>query len=141
MKPIFIFLLGTILCGTAQAALQAEDGVPASSGVFTTEQAARGAQLYQSKCASCHNTDLSGGGTSPALVGSDFSAAWSGKPVAALFTSIHTTMPSDHPRTLSEQQVADLVAFLLKVNGFPPGKTELPANTDRLKTILIDDSQ
>jgi hypothetical protein len=49
-------------------------------------------------------------------------------------------MPTDHPGTLSTQQVADLIAFLLKVNRFPAGNSELPANADRLKTILIDNA-
>jgi hypothetical protein len=47
-------------------------------------------------------------------------------------------MPSDHPGTLTPQQVVDLVAFLLKANNYPAGKTELPESSDLLKTILID---
>lgn len=141
MKPIFAFLLGTIIYGTNLVGLHAQASTPASSGVYSTEQAVRGGNLYQSKCSSCHIDDLSGGGTSPALAGPDFTATWSGRPVAALFNSIHTSMPSDHPGTLTAKQTADLVAFLLKVNKFPPGKTELPDNADRLKSILIDDVQ
>lgn len=140
MKPSFTFLLGTTIFGAAIAGIHAQAGTSASSGVYTTEQAARGAELYQSKCSLCHGDELSGGGTSPALAGPDFAAAWSGRPLAALFNSIHTSMPTDHPGTLSTQQVADLIAFLLKVNRFPAGNSELPANADRLKTILIDNA-
>jgi mono/diheme cytochrome c family protein len=141
MKMIFFFLLVTIIIGAAPPGLHAQASTPASSGVYTTEQAARGREFYEAKCSSCHGNDLSGGGTSPGLVGPDFTAKWSGRPVAALFNSIHTSMPSDHPGTLSTQEVVDLIAFLLKVNSFPAGKTELPVNSDRLKSILIDSDQ
>jgi mono/diheme cytochrome c family protein len=141
MKLIFPFLLVAIISGTALVRLHAQASTLASSGVYTTEQAARGSESYQSKCSSCHGTDLSGGGTSPGLAGPDFTAKWSGRPVAALFSSIRTSMPSDHPGTLTTQQVVDLIAFLLKVNSFPAGKSELPGNTDRLKLILIDGDQ
>jgi mono/diheme cytochrome c family protein len=141
MKLFFTFLLATIIGGAVLVTLHAQASTPASSGVYTTEQAARGSEFYQSKCSSCHGNDLSGGGTSPGLAGPDFTAKWSGRPVAALFDSIHTSMPSDHPGTLTTQQVVDLIAFLLKANSFPAGKIELPGNADRLKTILIDSDQ
>ena len=141
MKPVLVFLLSSILCWAAVVRINAQASTTASSGIYTMEQAARGGEIYQSKCSSCHVEDLSGGGTSPALAGPDFAATWSGRPVSALFNSIHTSMPSDHPGSLTTQQVADLVAFLLKVNKYPAGKTELPGNADRLKFILIDDAE
>ena len=141
MNRRFAIFLGTLLCGVVPVAVHAQSGKQASSGVYTAEQATRGAALYQSKCAECHGPDLAGGGTSPALVGSDFSTSWSGKPVATLFNAIHTSMPSDRPGSLTLQQTADVVAFLLKVNSYPAGKTELPTDADRLKSILIDSIQ
>ena len=138
MKPIFAFLLGIMTCGAAPGRLHAQAGSPASSGIYTTQQAARGSALYQSKCSSCHGDDLSGGGTSPALAGPDFLANWTGQPVAALLDRIRKTMPADRPDTLTAQQAVDLVAFLLRANRFPAGKTELPADVDRLQHILID---
>jgi mono/diheme cytochrome c family protein len=139
MKLIFVLMLGMILCGAAApAAMYAQAGAPASSGVYTTQQATRGSALYQSKCASCHNADLSGTGTAPALAGSDFLSNWVSRPVAALFSIIRASMPSDQPGTLTAQQTADLIAYLLKANQFPAGKAELPADADRLKNIAID---
>ncbi len=138
MRPIFALLLGVAICGGVSNVVHAQDSTPASSGVYTEQQAARGSALYQSKCASCHGADLSGGGTSPALAGPDFLANWTGRPVAALFDTIHKTMPADQPGTLTTQQAADLIAFLLRANRFPAGKTELPADTVHLKHILMD---
>jgi S-disulfanyl-L-cysteine oxidoreductase SoxD len=140
VKLFLTLLLGTIVCGTALIALHAQDNASTSSGVYTTQQADRGKAIYQSKCSTCHGDDLSGGGTSPALAGPDFEGKWTGRPVAALYNSIHTSMPSDQPGTLSAQQTSDLIAFLLKANKFPAGKTELPADINHLKSILIDDA-
>jgi mono/diheme cytochrome c family protein len=136
VKPIFALFL--ICAAAAPGGLYAQTGTPASSGVYTTEQASRGAALYQSKCSTCHGADLAGDGTSPALAGPDFTSNWTGQPLAALFDKIHTSMPADQPGTLTEQQTADLIAFLLRSNKFPAGQTELPAVSDRLKQILFD---
>jgi len=120
--------------------LRAQGSVSASPGVYTTAQAARGGALFQSKCATCHNADLSGSGTAPPLAGPDFLANWVGQPLWALFDSIHTSMPSDDPGTLGAQQVADLVAFLLSSNRYPAGQTEIPTDPDHLKHIPFDNA-
>ena len=140
VKPIFASLLGIMVFGVAPRALHAQDGTPASSGVYTTPQAARGADLYQSKCSTCHGPELAGDGTAPPLAGPVFVGHWGGQPVASLFDYIHTSMPSDQPGTLSDHEVADLIAFLLRSSKFPAGHTELPAVPDQLNAIVIDDA-
>ena len=35
-------------------------------------------------------------------------------------------MPLDAPGSLSREAVADVVAFILRENGFPPGAADLP---------------
>jgi len=42
------------------------------------------------------------------------------------------------PGTLSRQQNADIVAYLLSFNQFPAGKTELAKDTDILKQIRFE---
>jgi hypothetical protein len=44
-------------------------------------------------------------------------------------------MPEGRPGTLSRQQNADILAYMLSVNQFPAGKTELQKDTDRLRQI------
>jgi S-disulfanyl-L-cysteine oxidoreductase SoxD len=138
MKPNFAVLFGILACAAIPGALHAQSSPSASSGVYTAAQATRGGALFQSKCASCHNADLSGSGTAPALAGPDFLANWVGQPIAALFDSIHTSMPSDNPGTLSTQQVADLIAFILSSNQYRAGQTEIPTDADQLKHIPFD---
>lgn len=138
MKPIFAFLLGAMVYGAASSGLHAQTGTPASSGVYTVEQAARGAALYQAKCGTCHGAELAGDGTNPALAGPDFLSNWTGQPITAVFDKIQISMPADQPGSLTAQQTADVLAFLLKSNRYPAGQTELPAVSDRLKQILFD---
>ena len=37
-------------------------------------------------------------------------------------------MPPDRPGALSDKVYADLVAYILSVNGYKPGKQELPTD-------------
>jgi hypothetical protein len=46
-------------------------------------------------------------------------------------------MPQDKPGTLSRPQTADLIAYILNVNGAPAGQVELPADVEALKMIKI----
>jgi hypothetical protein len=51
-----------------------------------------------------------------------------------LFDRIKTTMPGDAPGSLTGEQCADILAFLLSKDGFPAGQTEL-ATGPALKNI------
>jgi hypothetical protein len=44
-------------------------------------------------------------------------------------------MPQDNPQSLTREQVADLISFILKSNRVPAGQTDLPAQTELLRTI------
>jgi len=46
-------------------------------------------------------------------------------------------MPNDKPGKLSRGQYADIVAYLLELNGFTAGKTPLPSDDEKLKQIKI----
>ena len=85
-------------------------------GVYTSAQANRGQGLYDKKCASCHQNDLAGGGdeAAAALRGADFFAQWNKKSVGDIYKTIGEGMPKDAPSSLTGEEVADLVAFILK---------------------------
>ena len=104
-------------------------------GVYTLAQAKRGA-LKSGLCTSCHGDGFVGG-MAPELAGEPFLARWEGRSVADLFDLIRLTMPDDDPGALPREQYADLIAYILAVNKFPEGRTEIGIAIDPLKTIRI----
>jgi mono/diheme cytochrome c family protein len=92
-------------------------------GVYSEEQSKRGRSTYDEKCASCHD----GGTMGPELWGDPFLEQWENKYVGAFFTRIQTTMPEEAPGTLSENEVLDIIAYVLKTNGFPAGDKAIPS--------------
>lgn len=107
-------------------------------GVYTQKQADRGQPLYNKHCASCHADTLMGGEMSPPLVGGEFLSNWNGLSLGDLFERIRTTMPQNNAGKLTREVNADITAYILSVNKFPSGKTELPHATEFLKEIRID---
>ena len=105
--------------------------------VYTTAQAGRGETSYAKTCARCHGASLGGGDESPALTGGNFLGNWNGLPLSDLQTRIKTTMPSDSVGVYDMKLVTDVMAFLLKSNGFPAGAVELSTATDSLKDIML----
>jgi S-disulfanyl-L-cysteine oxidoreductase SoxD len=107
-------------------------------GVYTEEQAKRGEPLYRKECASCHGDMLTGGESAPPLSGAAFLANWNGLTVGDLFDRIRKTMPLTAPGRITRQQDADILSFMLSVNKFPPGKTELYRQSEMLKEIRFE---
>ena len=108
-----------------------------NDAVFTAEQAKRGEVLYQFICATCHGAALTGIEAAPPLAGATFTASWTGSPLSDLFERIKVSMPQDKPGSLSRQQTADVVAYILSFNKAPAGQTELPGDAEVLKAINI----
>lgn len=105
--------------------------------VFTVEQAGRGETTYAKTCARCHQASLGGADEAPALTGSAFMGSWNGQTLHSLHDRIKTTMPTDTPGTYSRQEIADVIAYMLKFNQFPAGKAELPTGDEELKAITF----
>ena len=101
----------------------------AQSGIFTPAQAEHGASIVQQKCGACHGDNLQGGQEAPALRDDAFWSEWDQKTARNLYSRIISTMPPDGPGTLKENEVIDIVAFIVHENGVPPGtKTVESAN-------------
>jgi len=107
-------------------------------GVYTTDQAKRGQELYGRECAACHGSDLSGGESAPPLAGAGFLSNWTGLTVGDLFDRTQKSMPQNTPGKLSRAQNADIIAYLLSANRFPEGKNDLDRQVEALKQIRID---
>ena len=104
-------------------------------GVYTEDQAKRGEGLYSQYCASCHGPDLSGGEMAPGLTGGEFSSNWNDLSLGELFERMRISMPQNAPGTLSRQQNADILSYVLFKGNYPAGQTELPTQTEVLSTI------
>jgi len=107
-------------------------------GAYTEEQAKRGEPIYAQNCASCHGPELSGGEMAPPLAAGDFLSGWDGLTVGDLFERIRISMPQNAPGSLTAQQNADVLAFILHANKFPAGKTELGTQSMMLKGIKFE---
>lgn len=107
------------------------------AGVYTEEQAKRGASLYSGVCSRCHGDKLKGSETVPALTGIDFATDWEGQTLDDVFKKIRRSMPKNQPERINRQQKVDVMAYILSFNRFPSGKTELEPDTDLLKLILF----
>ena len=95
-------------------------------GVYTEAQAARGVTAFGQSCAGCHA--LASAGKAP-LVGEPFWKSFAQKTVGDLLEFVSANMPNGNPRSLSESTYGDIVALMLKSNGFPAGTTELRRDT------------
>src|SRR6185436_6557188 len=95
-----------------------------TEGVYSAAQASRGQTLYKAQCAGCHGNALEGT-NGPPLVGGDFLANWSAKPLAGLVDKVEKTMPFTLPGSLSRAQSTDLAAYILQAGKFPAGQAEL----------------
>ena len=103
--------------------------IPASgqqpSGSYTNAQAEAGAIVYEATCSVCHLTDFQGSFEAPELAGPNFRNTWGGRPVGNLLELIATTMPPQATGSLSAEQVASVVAYVLRANEVQAGGAEL----------------
>ena len=134
---LIALLTGAALCEIVAA--QQEPAIRSVwDGVYTADQAKRGEPLYGGQCASCHGSVLEGGEMAPPLSGGAFTSNWNGLSLGDLAERIRISMPQSRPGSLSRQQCADVVAFMLSVGNYPAGQSELPRELELLKQIRLD---
>jgi S-disulfanyl-L-cysteine oxidoreductase SoxD len=119
--PLLAVVFSIVMTAAAQ-----EGAKTVADGVYTDIQAARGATVYDGACSGCHRADL-GGATGPSLKEQRFAQEFAGKDLKTFFTKV-TTMPRNAPASLGDNVYLDVVAHLLKENGFPAGPQELTAD-------------
>lgn len=121
----------------AMVAVSAQ-GKSVNDGVYSEAQAKRGEAVYKEQCAACHGDNLEGSGPMPPLAGKDFLANWEGKPVADVFDKTQSSMPATAPGSMTPEQTADVVAYMLAAGKYPAGSADLPDKADDLKQITLD---
>ncbi|MDX2183694.1 MAG: cytochrome c [Gemmatimonadaceae bacterium] len=113
------FLPQVLALGLAVTATRAD--AQSSSGAYTEQQAAVGEAYFRGYCLECHG---------PSDMANDtFKAKWHGRTVYDLFERLRTSMPDGAPGSLPRQTYADIVAYMLKLNGAPVGSLPLSADS------------
>ena len=109
-----------------------------TDGIYSGAQAMRGETVYGSSCASCHGPMLAGD-VGPSLVGKDFIADFKDGSLGDLLDRIAMTMPQNAPGSLMPAQYADVLAYMLSMNKYPAGMSELGSDAAALKVVKMVD--
>jgi mono/diheme cytochrome c family protein len=119
----------------------ADDATPLRSvwsGVFSTEQAARGKAQFAVLCQHCHSPLLTGSQAGPPLRGPGFWKKWEGDTVWALFVKIRDYMPEDTIESVTDEEKLDVLTHILVSNGVvPSAAADLPLDRQVLDRIVI----
>jgi mono/diheme cytochrome c family protein len=126
LVAIVTFLLATAEGLLVTAEGYAQDLPTTMHGVFTTTQAAHGAELNEEYCAGCHEDGY---------FQDAFLAAWRDQPASGLFNLLRATMPQDSPGLLTDSEYADVLAYIFALNGLPDGQSQLDPHT--LDRVII----
>jgi mono/diheme cytochrome c family protein len=113
-------------------------------GVYTTAQANRGQKVYETQCTTCHREP---GGNAVVIVGERFTRSFAGANLLNFFNTIKTSMPRSAPGSLTDAEYSDVVAHVLRLNGYADGTNELamadmagitiPGQTGNLDQALV----
>jgi mono/diheme cytochrome c family protein len=98
-----------------------------NDAVFTDEQAETGEKLYAEHCLTCHDKKY----FRPVL------KAWEGQPLGLLYTVMSTSMPESNPGALPRKDYVDILAYILSLNRYPAGESELNYEDEALDSIVI----
>lgn len=99
-------------------------------GVYTSEQALRGKDVFAAQCQSCHTPTFH--------TGPVFRARWFGRSLGELFGYMRREMPRNDPGSMSDEDYSLALAYLLRVNGMPTGAEPLAADSAELHRIRLD---
>src|SRR5262245_52974756 len=122
---------------------------------YTDVQAERGRLLFNRHCGYCHSVDptiknVAKSGTMGAY--NTFGGTYLNErrdpgglhkrlypSVYYLFTRL-AQMPPNDTYSVSQQAKADIVAYILRANGFPPGPNELTTDPEPMKAMMIGEA-
>jgi len=109
------------------AATPAETAISVS---FTAEQVQRGRRDFSQICGECHSTSEFRGRT--------FLYDWRRRTAWDFFRQLTETMPDDAPGSLTDQEYVDVTAYVLGMNGYDAGESELAAAEAELDQFVMD---
>ncbi len=138
MSPAFILPISAFVLLTVSA-VSAQDPPKSTTkdGVYSKTQADGGKALFAKVCSKCHSFKSEANEEAPALGGENFFKNWEGRSVYELATQIKTAMPPDGSVTLTDDDTANAIAFILQSNGFPDGGDKALKTDATAKNINI----
>lgn len=123
-------LITLLICITCcfSLAILGEEPLSTNSGVYTKEQAKKGAKLYKTNCLICHDKKY----FKPVL------KTWEGRTLEMLYETMSTTMPETNPAGLPRQDYVDILAYILSLSKYPVGESKLDYRNKALVSIKIE---
>lgn len=121
--------------GTPAATSVPSAPVPAAPAVapggvtFSDAQADRGRDTFRAGCTECHDSSQ--------FSNARFGRRWNRRTAGSLYSFIQTSMPETAPGSLTPKQTVELVAYIMRMNGFEPGAGELTADRAVLDQISL----
>lgn len=102
-----------------------------ADGAYTLEQARSGETHFDQACSVCHRPQE--------FANRIFEIRWGdGRPLDELYSYVRSTMPYDDPGRLTDQQYVDILAYIVELNGHPPGENALPADPAVLGGLALE---
>lgn len=125
----FASLLFAGAASLSAGAAGAEDPKSILDRIYSESQAQRGERQFKISCSSCHTPRMFSGGA--------FAERWNGQTMGSVLEWVSMNMPENDPGGLKPQQYADILAFVLGINGYPVGSDDMPADVATLKQYAI----
>jgi polar amino acid transport system substrate-binding protein len=125
-------LFALVTLSLCSAPLFAEDTLS-----FTQEQADAGRSFYRDTCQICHGSSLANGQFGTPLKGSLFHEKWKGKSVGELEQFMFEKMPPDKVMSLTPEQIANALAYILFRNDLMPGSAPLSGDYKTQLELLL----
>jgi mono/diheme cytochrome c family protein len=116
---------GEVVASAAGASDGAE-GEPRPS--YRADQAERGRAVFRDRCSECHYASE--------MSGTQFQFQWERRTVGDLYEHLVETMPEDDPGSLTATEYLEVVAYILRMNGFPEGPAELEEGSASFEATL-----
>ena len=109
-----------LLCAPFSAAASATTSGISLPTLFTSNEAVQGRSVFEHHCAVCHGEDLRGK-IGPALIGPSLGSTGNHTTVSIMFNVIAFEMPAGDPASLTKEDYAEVMAYILLRNGYPAG--------------------
>lgn len=121
--------LGDVAMPAAESAVEPVATASTGSATFTEAQADRGRDTFRGMCTECHY--------SSEFSDSQFKFKWSRRSAGNLFALIQNEMPETAPGSLTPEEAVEIVSYILRMNGFDAGASELAPDRAVLDGVAL----